>query len=271
VVRNLPPRAAPRIEQLHQDYQKALRTTRRPTIADFQRRCDLARRYAELHGVDGSAQQGAQAQVARAAKEARRPLRTRSPARFDREVRLIAQQRGISVVLSDVVAPAGGVDLTPDALKRHRKFARMIESRAVRPLFAALLLAGVVVPAPTERRATSGSWDVHADLGQLAEVFRTTISQEPARRRRAADSSIQSLGGRDKGRRRPVAALQARFTQAQTELSTGRQHAAKQSPADRHLTYVLQPASTSGTAGSDITADVEKRSSRSTTSDAGRR
>ena len=38
-------------------------------------------------------------------------------AQIDREVRLIAQQRGISVVLTNVVAPAGGVDLTPDALK----------------------------------------------------------------------------------------------------------------------------------------------------------
>jgi len=38
-------------------------------------------------------------------------------AQIDREVRLIAQQRGIAVVLTNVVAPAGGVDLTPDALK----------------------------------------------------------------------------------------------------------------------------------------------------------
>jgi hypothetical protein len=32
-------------------------------------------------------------------------------------VRVLAQQRGVSIVLSDIVAPAGGVDLTPDALK----------------------------------------------------------------------------------------------------------------------------------------------------------
>jgi hypothetical protein len=34
-----------------------------------------------------------------------------------REVKVIAEQRGINVVVSDVVAPAGGVDLTADAEK----------------------------------------------------------------------------------------------------------------------------------------------------------
>ncbi len=34
-----------------------------------------------------------------------------------REVKTIAQRRGIGVVVSDVVAPAGGVDLTADAEK----------------------------------------------------------------------------------------------------------------------------------------------------------
>lgn len=114
---NLPPALRARIEQLHRDYQKRFQDDAKTTVADFQKtRADLSRRYAELHGVDASAQQGAQAQVL-ALRKKREDLYAEITGQIDREVRLIAQQRGISVVLSDVVAPAGGVDLTPDALK----------------------------------------------------------------------------------------------------------------------------------------------------------
>jgi hypothetical protein len=114
---NLPPALRARIEQLHQDYQKRFQDDAKTTIADFQKtRADLSRRYAELHGVDGAAEQGAQAQIL-ALRKKREDLYDEITGQIDREVRLIALQRGISVVLSDVVAPAGGVDLTPDALK----------------------------------------------------------------------------------------------------------------------------------------------------------
>jgi hypothetical protein len=113
----LPPALRQRIQQLHADYQKRFQDDAKTTIADFQKtRADLSRRYAELHGIDASAQQGAQAQVL-ALRKKREDLYDEITGQIDREVRLIAQQRGISVVLTDVVAPAGGVDLTPDALK----------------------------------------------------------------------------------------------------------------------------------------------------------
>ena len=106
-----------RIQQLHDDYQKRFQDDAKTTIADFEKtRADLSRRYAELHGVDVSAQHGAHAQIL-ALRKKREDLYDEITGQIDREVRLIAQQRGISVVLSDVVAPAGGVDLTPDALK----------------------------------------------------------------------------------------------------------------------------------------------------------
>jgi hypothetical protein len=38
-------------------------------------------------------------------------------AQIGREVKVLAEQRGINVVVSDIVAPAGGVDLTADAEK----------------------------------------------------------------------------------------------------------------------------------------------------------
>jgi Skp family chaperone for outer membrane proteins len=114
---NLPPALRARIAQLHQDYQKRFQDDAKTTVADFQKtRADLSRRYAELHGIDTSSQQSAQAQVL-ALRKKRDDLYDEITGQIDREVRLIAQQRGISVVLTDVVAPAGGVDLTPDALK----------------------------------------------------------------------------------------------------------------------------------------------------------
>ena len=114
---NLPPALRARIVQLHADYQKKFQADAKTTIADFQKtREDLSRRYAELHGVDASALRGAQTQVLELRKK-REDLYAQITAQIDREVRVIAQQRGIAVVLSDVVAPAGGVDLTPDALK----------------------------------------------------------------------------------------------------------------------------------------------------------
>jgi outer membrane OmpH-like protein len=114
---NLPPALRSRIEQLHSDYQKRFEDDAKTTIADYEKtRADLSRRYRELHGIDAASQQGGQAQIMSLRKK-RDDLYVEITAQINREVRLIAQQRGISVVLSDVVAPAGGVDLTPDALK----------------------------------------------------------------------------------------------------------------------------------------------------------
>jgi hypothetical protein len=114
---NLPPALRARIEQLHNDYQKRFQEDAKTTIADFTKtRTDLGKRYAQLHGLDGASQHDAQAQILSLRKK-REDLYTQITEQIDREVRLIAQQRGISVVLTNIVAPAGGVDLTPDALK----------------------------------------------------------------------------------------------------------------------------------------------------------
>lgn len=114
---NLPPELRGRIAQLHSDYQKRFQNDAKSTIDDFNKtRADLSKRYAELHSVEGGAQQNAQSQVA-ALKKKRDDLYDQITAQIGREVRVIAEQRGITVVLTDVVAPAGGVDLTPDALK----------------------------------------------------------------------------------------------------------------------------------------------------------
>ncbi len=114
---NLPPALRTRIAQLHDRYQKQFADDAKTTIASFEKtRADLSQRYAELHGVDAASQGGAQAQIVELRKK-RDDLYGQIVAQIEREVRVLAQQRGVSVVISDVVAPAGGVDLTPDALK----------------------------------------------------------------------------------------------------------------------------------------------------------
>jgi Skp family chaperone for outer membrane proteins len=86
-------------------------------VADFNTtRADLAHRYALLNGTDQSATLSAQAEIVSLQKK-RADLYAEMVAQIGREVKTIAQQRGISVVVSDVAAPAGGVDLTDDAMK----------------------------------------------------------------------------------------------------------------------------------------------------------
>jgi hypothetical protein len=113
----LPADLRARIEKLHADYTAAFQKDAKSTIADFNRtRADLAQRYAVLHGTDAAAAQSAEAEIASLQKQ-RADLYAEMVDQIGREVKTIAQQRGISVVVSDVAAPAGGVDLTDDAMK----------------------------------------------------------------------------------------------------------------------------------------------------------
>jgi hypothetical protein len=113
---NLPPALQRRIEALHADYMHAYQADAKQTIADFQKtRADLSRRYAQLTGTDAAAAQSAQMEIFSLQKK-RQDLYDQMVAQIDREVKTIAQQRGVSVVVSSI-APAGGVDLTDDAMK----------------------------------------------------------------------------------------------------------------------------------------------------------
>ena len=113
---NLPPALRQRIQQLHADYTQAFQNDAKQTIADFQKtRSDLTRRYAQLTGTDAAAAQSAQLEI-RSLEKKRDDLYQQMVAQIDREVKTIAQERGVSTVVS-TVAPAGGVDLTGDAMK----------------------------------------------------------------------------------------------------------------------------------------------------------
>lgn len=113
---NLPPALRARIAQLHADYTQAFQNDAKATIADFQKtRSDLTRRYAQLTGTDAAATQSAQLEI-RSLQKKRDDLYGQMVAQIDREVKTIAQAHGVSTVVS-TVAPAGGVDLTGDAMK----------------------------------------------------------------------------------------------------------------------------------------------------------
>jgi hypothetical protein len=113
----LSPELRSTIKELHDNYQKQFNSDAKSTIDEFARtREDLRRRYEQLRGIDASAQRGAQAQIATLTKK-RADLYGQMVAQIGREVRALAQARGISVVVTDPVANAGGVDLTSDAQK----------------------------------------------------------------------------------------------------------------------------------------------------------
>ncbi len=113
----LPSGLRTRIAALHKAYQLQFNADAKATVADFTRtRSELQLRFNTLHGVDRDAQSGAQKQIA-ALQHERDDLYAQMVAQIDREVRTLAQSRGISVVFDDLAAPAGGVDLTADAQK----------------------------------------------------------------------------------------------------------------------------------------------------------
>ena len=126
----------------------------------------------------------------------------------------------------------------------------MNESRLVRPLLTALLLGALCACAKPNQ----------SDIG-LVDVQRISANWpkfQNYQNQLAADAQTierSNRSARDKAAAR--AALQARFAQAQQELSGDVSTAAKQVAADRHLNYVFTRQFV-GYGGVDITADVEK-------------
>lgn len=114
---NVDPNMRKKLMALHARFQGNFNKDASQTIAQFQKtRVDLTRRFEQLAGVDSAAQAGANRQMG-ALRKQRGDLYGEMVAQIDREVKALAAKRGIGVVVSDVVAPAGGVDLTADAEK----------------------------------------------------------------------------------------------------------------------------------------------------------
>jgi len=114
---NVDPNMRQKLTALHERFQNNFNTDAARTIAEFQKtRVDLTRRFRRLAGVDSQAQAGADRQIGALQKQ-RGDLYDEMVAQIDREVKTLAAKRNIDVVVRDVLAPAGGVDLTPDAQK----------------------------------------------------------------------------------------------------------------------------------------------------------
>jgi hypothetical protein len=114
---NLPPALREKIQRLHDDYSKAFQRDAGATIADFNKTRDqLRKRYQELTGMNDAAARDAQNEIA-SLQQKRQELYDEMVAQIGREVQAVARQHGITVVVSDVAAAAGGVDLTAEAMK----------------------------------------------------------------------------------------------------------------------------------------------------------
>jgi len=117
----VPPGVGPdmrqKLQALHAHFQHDFDRDASQTVAQFQRtRADLTKRFHALAGADAADRSGADGQIDALQKQ-RGDLYGEMVAQINREVKVIAQKRGIEVVVSNVVAPAGGVDLTSEAQK----------------------------------------------------------------------------------------------------------------------------------------------------------
>jgi hypothetical protein len=104
------------IAELHAGYVRSYRADAQRTIADFNAtRDDLTRRFQALAATDDAASAGLRTEIA-ALRKKHDDLYAQMIAQIDREVKTLAQARGIAAVVAGI-APAGGVDLTADAMK----------------------------------------------------------------------------------------------------------------------------------------------------------
>lgn len=114
----VPSQLQAKLEALHRQYQAQFNADAKQTIADFNKtRDDLEHRFEQLRGADASAQSSAQAEMNSLQKQ-HDDLYQQIVAQIQREVQIVAKNRGVAVVVTNPIAPGGGVDLTPDAEKQ---------------------------------------------------------------------------------------------------------------------------------------------------------
>jgi len=114
---NLPPALRDKIQHLHDDYTKAFQRDAGATVADFKKTREiLQKRYEDLNGMNDAAARDVQSEIV-TLQQKRQELYDQMVAQIGREVQVVARAHGISVVISDVAAASGGVDLTAEAMK----------------------------------------------------------------------------------------------------------------------------------------------------------
>jgi hypothetical protein len=112
----LPADARAKLDTLHKHYQAAYERDADQTVREFSTTRDLlSNRFKKLAGIDASAQESARKEI-EALRAQRKDLYTQMIAQINREVRSIANRRGIGVVVVKGIVPVGGHDLTTEVL-----------------------------------------------------------------------------------------------------------------------------------------------------------
>jgi Skp family chaperone for outer membrane proteins len=114
---NLPADLKAKIAALHKEYQERYMRDANATVAQFNKtRDDLQKRYNELHAADSGASSSLRKELA-SLQAQHDQLYSEIVDQINREVRIVAQEQGVSTVISGVLGNGSGVDLTQAAKK----------------------------------------------------------------------------------------------------------------------------------------------------------
>lgn len=111
---NLPAATRDRIAQIDRNFKSQFQADAQKTIAQYQAtKAELDARYAELQGADTSATGAANTQLGQLQRE-RDDLYNKIVEQIRRDAGTVAAKRGLQVVLVNIEAAPGGIDLTND-------------------------------------------------------------------------------------------------------------------------------------------------------------
>ncbi len=114
---NLPAATRDRIAQIDKTFKAQFQADAQKTIAQYQAtKAELDARYAELQGADATATGAANTQLGQLQRE-RDDLYNKMVEQIRRDAGTVAAKRGLQVVLVNIEAAPGGIDLTNDVEK----------------------------------------------------------------------------------------------------------------------------------------------------------
>jgi hypothetical protein len=114
---NLPAATRDKLAQIDKTFKAQFQAEAQKTIAQYQAtKADLDARYAELQGADATATGAARTQLGQLQRE-RDDLYNKMVEQIKRDAGTVAAKRGLQVVLVNIEAAPGGIDLTGDVEK----------------------------------------------------------------------------------------------------------------------------------------------------------
>ncbi len=114
---NLPAATRDKLAQIDRTFKAQFQSEAQKTVAQYQAtKADLDARYAELQGADATATGAAHTQLGQLQRE-RDDLYNKMVEQIKRDAGTVAAKRGLQVVLVNIEAAPGGIDLTGDVEK----------------------------------------------------------------------------------------------------------------------------------------------------------